>query len=128
MSWRYEPKGYGAFETHLTQYSPEVKRMIRDEINSRLLIDPTSEKKPVLSKMLQGSLYCLRRIHVGPSIIIAYMVCDECARINCNSKINCLKCYAEPPWRVKMIAVLPRDTAYEELLYNWPLWINFEPT
>jgi len=55
------------------------------------------------------------------------MVCDECARIACRLKINCLRCYAEPSWRVKMIAVLPRDTAYEELEYNWPHWVNFGP-
>ena len=127
MSWRYEPKGYGAFETHLTQFGLEDKRLILDAIQNRLREDPVSEKKPVSSEMLHGLLDCIRRIHVGPSIIIAYMVCDECKRINCDSKINCLKCYAEPSWRVKMIAVLPRDTAYKELLNNWPLWIHFEP-
>ena len=124
MSWGYEPREYGAFSDQLASLPPDIQLLIIEAIQTRLRIDPCSEKDPVRSKMLRGELYCIRRIHVTDEIVVAYTVCDDCRSRSCVKKLQCFYCFEEPPWRVKLLACGPWTGFYNELNSHWKTWIN----
>ena len=121
---QFSPKAYGVFSEQLRSLPPDIQQDVINAVNTHLKNDPTKERNPVRSKLLDPPLECIRRIHVDDNWVIAYVVCDECKNIDCDKKLGCYRCYNEPWWRVKLIAVGPWDGFYKELESSWRTWIN----